>query len=143
MKIVVGSDHAGIELKDYLKDYLISIGYDVIDVGTNSTQSCDYPLYGKEAALKVANKEATYGVICCGSGIGISIAANKVKGVRCANVFCVEHAYLSRLHNNANMIAFGARFIEKNQAIEMLDKFLTTEFEGGRHTRRVDMLDNI
>lgn len=141
MMIVMGSDHAGVELKKYLREHLLNLGYEVMDVGTYTEDSCNYAEFGIKAAKKVANNEAVYGVVCCGSGIGISIAANKVRGIRCANVFCNEHARLTRLHNNANMIAFGARFIEKEQAKEMLDIFLNTEFEGGRHSQRVATLD--
>jgi len=141
MKIAIGCDHAGFELKEQLKKFLLDSNYDVMDVGCNSLDSVDYPIYGFKVGEAVANNEATYGVVVCGSGIGISIAANKVKGIRCANVFCDDHARLSRLHNNANVIAFGARFLSFEQASNMLKIFLETEFEGNRHVKRVDLLD--
>ena len=141
MKIAIGCDHAGYELKEKLKDYLTSMSYEVIDVGCHGLESVDYPTFGFKVGEAVANKEATYGVVVCGSGIGISIAANKVKGVRCANVFVEDHARLARLHNNANVIGFGARFLSFEQASNMLKIFLETEFEGNRHVKRVDLLD--
>lgn len=141
MKIAIGCDHAGYELKEQLKKYLLDCNYEVIDVGCNSLDSVDYPTYGFKVGEAVANNEATYGVVVCGSGIGISIAANKVQGIRCANVFVDDHARLARLHNNANVIAFGARFLSFEQASNMLKIFLETEFEGNRHIKRVDLLD--
>ena len=141
MRIAIGSDHAGYELKEQLKQYLLDSNYEVIDVGCNSLDSVDYPAFGFKVGEAVVNNEATYGVVVCGSGIGISIAANKVKGIRCANVFVDDHARLARLHNNANVIAFGARFLSFEQASNMLKIFLETEFEGNRHIKRVDLLD--
>ena len=141
MKIAIGSDHAGYELKEYLKTVLEKLNHEVIDVGTDSLSSCDYPVYGFKVGETINEGSATFGVVVCGSGIGISIAANKVKGIRCANVFCNEHAKLCRQHNNANVIAFGARFIGKEQAEEMLKIFLDTPFEGDRHLKRVELLD--
>lgn len=141
MKIAIGCDHAGYELKEQLKDYLVSLNHEVIDVGCHGLESVDYPTFGFKVGEAVANKEATYGVVVCGSGIGISIAANKVQGVRCANVFVEDHARLARLHNNANVIAFGARFLSFEQASNMLKIFLETEFEENRHVKRVDLLD--
>ena len=141
MRIAIGSDHAGYELKEQLKQYLLDSNYEVIDVGCNSLDSVDYPTFGFKVGEAVVNNEATYGVVVCGSGIGISIAANKVKGVRCANVFVEDHARLARLHNNANVIGFGARFLSFEQASNMLKIFLETEFEGNRHVKRVDLLD--
>ena len=141
MKIAIGCDHAGYELKEQLKDYLVGLNYEVIDVGCYGLESVDYPTFGFKVGEAVANKEATYGVVVCGSGIGISIAANKVQGVRCANAFIEDHARLARLHNNANVIGFGARFLSFEQASNMLKIFLETEFEGNRHVKRVDLLD--
>ena len=141
MRIAIGSDHAGYELKEQLKQYLLDSNYEVIDVGCNSLDSVDYPTFGFKVGEAVVNNEATYGVVVCGSGIGISIAANKVQGIRCANVFVDDHARLARLHNNANVIAFGARFLSFEQASNMLKIFLETEFEGNRHIKRVDLLD--
>ena len=141
MKIASGSDHAGYELKEQLKKYLQELNHEVLDQGCYSLDSVDYPVFGFKVGEMVAKKEVQYGVVVCGSGIGISIAANKVKGVRCANVFVDDHARLARLHNNANVIAFGARFLSFEQASNMLKIFLETEFEGNRHCKRVDLLD--
>ncbi|NLK63287.1 MAG: ribose 5-phosphate isomerase B [Fusobacteria bacterium] len=141
MKVVLAADHGGFKLKEYVKEYLENEGYDVIDIGTNSEESVDYPLYGKKAGKMVANKEADYGVIFCGTGIGISIAANKIKGIRaglCHNVFTAK---LTREHNDANILAIGGRIIGKELAIEMVKTFLNTEFEGGRHINRVNLIE--
>ena len=143
MKIAIGCDHAGYELKEKLKDYLTSMSYEVIDVGCHGLESVDYPTFGFKVGEAVANNEATYGVVVCGSGIGISIEANKVKGVRCANVFVEDHARLARLHNNANVLCMGARVIGSCLAIDILDQFLAHGFEGGRHATRVDMMMDI
>ena len=141
MTIVVGSDHAGFEHKEALKAMLVDEGYTVVDVGTHSTDRVDYPDFGVDAARLVANGSADYGVLVCGSGIGISIAANKVKGIRAANVTSVEMARLARQHNNANMVAVGERLTPLDEAKEIVNAFLTTDFEGGRHTGRVAKLD--
>ena len=141
MKIVVGSDHAGYELKEAVKQKLISEGHEVVDVGCNSTESVDYPIYGKAVGRAVVSGEAERGIAICGSGIGISIACNKVKGVRCALCTSVEMAEMSRRHNNANVIAMGARMISQELAFEMIDKWLETDFEGGKHLRRINMLE--
>lgn len=141
MKVVLAADHGGFKLKEYVKEYLENEGYDIIDIGTNSEESVDYPLYGKKAGKMVANKEADYGVIFCGTGIGISIAANKIKGIRaglCHNVFTAK---LTREHNDANILAIGGRIIGKELAIEMVKTFLNTEFEGGRHINRVNLIE--
>lgn len=140
MKIVIGCDHAGFPLKEELKSYLLSKEVEVIDCGCDSLDSVHYPLYGYAVGEKVMEL-GCFGIVVCGSGIGISIAANKVKGIRCANVNSVELAKLSRQHNNANVIGFGARFINKEEAIEMLEAFLNTPFDGGRHQIRTEMLD--
>ena len=141
MTIVVGSDHAGFEHKEALKAMLVGEGYTVVDVGADSPERVDYPDYGVAAAELVANGSADYGVLVCGSGIGISIAANKVKGIRAANVTSVEMAQLARQHNNANMVAVGERLTSLDEAKEIVKAFLTTDFEGGRHTGRVAKLD--
>ena len=142
-KIIIGCDHAGYELKEKLKDYLTSMSYEVIDVGCHGLESVDYPTFGFKVGEAVANNEATYGVVVCGSGIGISIAANKVKGVRCANVFVEDHARLARLHNNANVIAFGARIVGSELAKDIVKAYLEAEFMGGRHQMRVDMISDL
>ena len=141
MTIVVGSDHAGFEHKEALKTMLVDEGYTVVDVGTHSPDRVDYPDFGVDAARLVASGSADYGVLVCGSGIGISIAANKVKGVRAANVTSVEMAQLARQHNNANMVAVGERLTSLDDAKAIVHAFLTTEFEGGRHEGRVAKLD--
>lgn len=143
MKIFIGSDHAGYSLKEEIKNYLQEKGHEVLDHGANSaTESVDYPKYGHMVAKSVVADGSTLGVLVCGSGIGISIAANKVEGARAALCHSVELAKLARQHNNANMISIGARFTESKLAFEMVDAFLTTEFEGGRHQTRVDMIED-
>lgn len=141
MKIVFAADHGGVHLKDALAAYAKELGYEVLDLGTHGEESVDYPAYGKRAAEAVVAGEAERGVVCCGSGIGISIAANKVKGARCALVSEPYAAAMSRRHNNANLIAFGGRFVGVDLAKAALEAFLNTEFEGGRHARRVDALE--
>ncbi len=141
MKISIGSDHAGFELKDHIIGFLKDLGHEVIDEGTNGPESVDYPDFGKKVGERVANKEADYGIVICGSGIGISIAANRVHGVRCALVNEPLSAKLSRTHNNANVVAFGARLIGRDMAEEIVRVFLSTDFEGGRHQKRVEKLD--
>ena len=142
MKIVIGCDHAGFPLKEEVKQKLLKEGHKIIDVGTNSAESVDYPIYGRAVGEAVANGEAERGIAICGSGIGISIACNKVKGVRCALCTSVEMAEMSRRHNNANVIAMGARMIDKELAFQMIDTWLTTDFEGGKHLRRINMLED-
>lgn len=142
MKIVIGCDHAGFPLKEEVKQKLLNEGHEIIDVGCNSTESVDYPIYGRAVGEAVANGEAERGIAICGSGIGISIACNKVKGIRCALCTSVEMAEMCRRHNNANVIAMGARMIEKELAFQMVDTWLTTEFEGGKHLRRINMLED-
>lgn len=142
MKIAVGSDHAGYAIKEVVKEYLNkTLGYEVIDVGTNSEESVDYPTFGIAAAKKVANKEADFGIVICGSGIGIGIAANKVPGIRCALVTDEEMACLTRMHNDANMISLPGRFIESKKAKAIVKKFLETKFDGGRHQQRIDLIE--
>lgn len=143
MKIGIASDHGGFELKEYLKEYLKRSGIEVSDFGTNSEEPVDYPIYGERCARAVANGEVERGVVCCGTGIGISIAANKVAGIRCALCTDDNMARLSRQHNNANMLALGGRITSNEEAQKILDAWLITEFEGGRHQRRIDMIDNI
>ncbi len=141
MIIAMGSDHAGYNLKEEIKAYLLEKGHTVKDCGTNSTESCDYPVFGRAAAEVVREEEAERAIVICGSGIGISIAANKVSGIRCA--LCSEplSAELSRKHNNANALAMGARLIGSDMAKRIVDVFLSTEFEGGRHQRRIDKIE--
>ena len=141
MKISFCCDHGGFIAKEAVFNYLKSKGHEVVDFGTFSDESCDYPDYAYPTAEAVGKGECDFGILICGTGIGMSICANKVKGVRCANVFVDDHARLARLHNNANVIAFGARFLSFEQASNMLKIFLETEFEGNRHCKRVDLLD--
>ena len=143
MKISMGSDHGGYALKERIKAYLTEKGHEVIDCGTDSTASCDYPVFGEAAARKVASGECERGIVICTTGIGISMAANKVRGVRCA--LCSEpySAEMTRRHNDANMLAMGAAMIGPMMAERITDVFLTTEFEGGRHARRVGLVDSI
>ena len=141
MKIACGADHGGVDLKDALKVYLEEKGIEVVDFGTTGHESVDYPEYGHKVAQAVANKEADFGLVCCGSGIGISIAANKVKGVRCVRAHDPYSAEMSRRHNNCNVIAMGGRFLGLDMAKKCLDIFLEIEFEGGRHSRRVDAIE--
>jgi ribose 5-phosphate isomerase B len=143
MKIVIASDHGGFELKEAIKDHLIKKGYSIEDIGVYSTESVDYPEYGKKAALMVANKEVDRGIIVCGTGIGISIAANKVKGIRCALCTNEYMAKMSRLHNNANVLALGGRVIGTGLALDIVDVWLSTEFEGGRHENRINKIMEI
>lgn len=140
-KIGVGSDHAGVNLKNKIAEFLKEKGYEVTDYGTHSTESCDYPVYAKAVAKSVANSENERGIICCGSGIGVSIAANKVKGVRAVLAHEPYSAMLSRLHNDANVLCLGERITGESLALDIVETWLHSEYEGGRHQRRVDMLD--
>ena len=142
MKIAIGSDHAGYTYKQEIKKFLREKGITVIDVGTNSIESCDYPIFGREAALKVANGDADFGILVCSSGEGIAIAANKVKGIRAGIAYNDDVARLIRQHNNANMIAFGATFMKLPDVLNRIEIFLKTPFEGGRHERRVNEIEN-
>jgi len=143
MKIVLASDHGGFQLKETIKEHLIKSGYNITDIGAYNTDSVDYPDYGKRAAEMVANREFNRGIIICGTGIGISIAANKVKGIRCALCTNEFMAKLSRMHNDANMLALGERVLGKGVALDIVDIWLSTEFEGGRHGDRVKKLMEI
>ena len=141
MKVVIASDHAGFAYKNEIKNYLKGKGIQVIDVGTNSIESCDYPIFAHEAANKVAQGDAEFGILVCSSGEGIAIAANKVKGVRAGIAYNDDVARLMRQHNNANMIAFGATFMKLPDVLRRIDIFLKTPFEGGRHERRVGEIE--
>ena len=143
MKIAMGSDHGGFALKQHLKTYLENKGCLVEDCGTDSTQSCDYPDFGRWAAEAVASGRCERGIVICTTGIGISISANKVRGIRCA--LCSEplSAEMTRRHNDANMLALGGGMIGPNMAERIVDVFLSTAFEGGRHQRRVDKVMSI
>jgi ribose 5-phosphate isomerase B len=143
MKIVVGSDHAAYELKEAIKEKLIGEGHEVIDVGCDSTESVDYPKYGHAVGRAVASGEAERGIAVCGSGIGISIACNKVPGIRAALCTSVEMAEMCRRHNNANVVCMGARMISQDLAFDIVDKWMTTEFEAGKHLRRINEIEDI
>ena len=143
MLIAIASDHGGFKLKETIRKYLAERGEKVVDLGTSSEDSVDYPVYGKACAEAVASGKAERGIVVCGTGIGISIAANKVKGIRCGLCTSVEMAELTRKHNNANILALGGRTTEPELALEIVKTFLDTECEGGRHKRRTDMLDEM
>lgn len=138
MNLAIAADHAGVDLKSALKASLEASGHTVMDYGTNSAESVDYPDYAAPVARAVASGEADRGILICGSGVGMSIAANKVRGVRAALGVSPEEVALIRQHNDANILTLGARFLDAAQAQELVRVFLETPFEGGRHTRRVE-----
>ena len=141
MKLVIGNDHAGVDLKNTIKEHLRKQGYEVINVGTDTLDSVDYPDIARKVSEVVLDGKAQYGILICGTGIGISISANKVEGIRAALVYNEFTARLSRLHNDANIIALGARVIGDELAKACVDTFIATEFEGGRHARRVGKIE--
>ena len=143
MKIAIGSDHAGLDLKNHIKGYLESKGFEVTDCGTYTPDSCNYPEFGEKVALLVKSGEAEKGVLVCGTGVGISIAANKVHGIRA--VVCSEpySAEMAVRHNNANIVSFGARVIGAATAESIVDAFFGAEYEGQRHAKRVEMISEI
>ena len=140
MKIAFGCDHGGYDLKEDVLAFLKSRDIEVLDFGTHSTASVDYPNYGRAVGEAVQSKEADLGIIICGTGIGISLAANKVEGVRAAVVSDTFSARMARMHNNANVLAFGSRVVGKGLAIDLVKAWLDSSFEGGRHKRRVDKI---
>ena len=142
-RIAIGSDHAGFLVKEAIRKYLEAAGYAVDDQGTSSEESVDYPDYGKAVGERVASKHADLGIAVCGSGIGISIAANKVPGIRAALAHDVTTARLAREHNDANVLALGGRIVTTEAAVEMVKTFLTTAYLGGRHQRRVEKITEI
>ena len=143
MKIALGSDHGGYALKCDIIKLLEAKGYDYQDFGCYSLESCDYPEFGEAAARAVASGECEYGIVICTTGIGISIAANKVAGIRCAHCADSLEAEMTRRHNDANILALGARVVGHGLALKIVETFLDTEFEGGRHARRVDIISAI
>lgn len=143
MKIGLASDHGGFELKEEIKKYLEGKNIDFIDYGTNSKDSVDYPEYGRKLGEKVMEKEVDRGIAICGTGIGISISANKVKGIRAALCGDTFSARMSREHNNSNILALGERVTGRGLALDIVDIWLETEFEGGRHERRVKKISDI
>ncbi len=143
MKLAVGSDHGGYALKTFILKYLTEKGYECVDYGCDSPERCDYPVYGERVARAVASGECALGVLICGTGIGISLAANRVPGIRAAVCSEPYSAQLTREHNNANIICFGARVVGEGTAMTIVDAFLSAKFQGGRHAERVAMLDDI
>ena len=151
MKIAIGNDHVALELKNHIVTSLEfksqqidkEKGYEIVNFGTDSSERCDYPVYGKKVAEAVASGKCERGILICGTGIGISLAANKVKGIRAAVCSEAYSARLTRLHNNANIIAFGAKVVGTATAEMIVDEFLNNEYEGGRHQRRIDMITAI
>ncbi|MCM1533987.1 MAG: ribose 5-phosphate isomerase B [Corallococcus sp.] len=142
MKIALASDHGGLQLKNHIKNFLVENGYDVEDFGTYTTDRCDYPDFARKAALSVADGECDRGVICCTTGIGVSMVANKVKNVRCALCLNEDMAVMTRKHNDANVIALGQKYVSESLAQDIVTAFLTTDFEGGRHAVRVNKIEN-
>ncbi len=143
MKIAIGADHAGFALKEKLREKLIADGHQVQDAGTNSLESTDYPDFAARVGREVASGAADRGILVCSSGVGMSIAANKIAGVRAVLGTVEEEVRLSRSHNNANVLAIGAKFTPEEEAGRFLDTFLATDFEGGRHARRVDKITEL
>ena len=143
MRIAIGNDHTAVDLKNHICAYLRAKGYEIVNYGTDSTDRCHYPVYGKRVADAVAKGECDRGILICGTGIGISLAANKVKGIRAAVCSEPYSARLTRAHNDANIVAFGARVVGEAVAEMICDEFLTTEYESGRHQTRIDMICDI
>ena len=143
MKIALGCDHGGYELKQFIMKTLEKLGYEYEDFGCYSLESCDYPDFGAAAARAVAEGKCDRGIVICTTGIGISIAANKIKGIRCAHCADCLEAEMTRRHNDANILAMGARVLGTGLALKIVDTFLTTDFEGGRHARRVALISDI
>ena len=136
-KICISSDHAGYKIKEFIKEELVSLGISIIDLGPFSEKSVDYPDYAKRVSKRVAAKTSDIGILVCGSGTGMAITANKTKGIRAAVGYNIKSTQLSRQHNNANIIAIGARLIKKNLSLKLVELFLKTKFEGGRHLKRI------
>ena len=140
MKIAMGADHGGYSLKEVVKKHLVEAGHEVLDLGTHDTESCNYPVYAEKVAYAVADKDADLGVLICGTGIGMSIAANKVKGIRAAAVSDCFTAQATREHNDSNIICLGERIVGPGLAMRIVDTWLEASFQGGRHQTRVDMI---
>ncbi len=140
-KIIIGSDHAGFNLKNKLIQFIENKGIEIDDAGTYSTESCDYPKIAKEVAEKISSKEYEKGILVCGTGIGMSIAANKIKGIRAAVVSDTCSAKMSRMHNNSNILCLGERIVGEELAKDITEIWLNTDFLGERHARRVDMIE--
>ena len=136
-KVCIASDHAGFNLKENIKDFLINKNISIIDLGPTNNNSVDYPDFAKKVANRIRLKKSDIGILVCGSGTGMAMAANKSKGIRAAVCYNISSTRLSRLHNNANIIALGSRLVKKNLLLKLLKVFLNTKFEGGRHLRRI------
>jgi ribose 5-phosphate isomerase B len=143
LRIHIGSDHAGYRLKEVIEHHLIDQGHDVTDVGADSEESVDYPLFARAVGLAVGMGEADAGILVCGTGLGMSIAANKVRGIRAVQVTDPEFAEMTRRHNDANVLALAGRYTDDETAKKIVDVFLNTPFEGGRHMRRLDQISDI
>ena len=143
MKIAMASDHGGLDLKNRVKQYLEECGHQVVDFGTYTADSCDYPDFARPCAEAVANGSCERGIVVCTTGIGVSIVANKVKGVRCALCTNSDMATMTRRHNNANVLAMGQRYVDFDTAKQIVKAFLSTPFDGGRHQRRVDNIETL
>lgn len=143
MKVAIGNDHAATDLKMEVMEYVKSLGHEVINFGTDGHESCNYPEFGEKVGRAVANKEADCGILICGTGVGISLAANKVKGIRCGVCSDTTTAHLIKEHNNANVIAMGARIVGSELAKDIVKAYLEAEFMGGRHQTRIDMIHEI
>jgi ribose 5-phosphate isomerase B len=143
MKIAIGNDHSAVEMKNVISEYVRGMGHEVVNFGTDSEESCNYPEYGEKVGRAVASGEYDCGILICGTGVGISLAANKVNGVRAAVCSDTTTAHLVKEHNNANIIAFGARIVGQELAKDIVKAYLEAEFQGGRHATRVDMIMEI
>ena len=141
MKIAIASDHGGFELKEKIYNYLLDKGYDIENFGTDSTESCDYPVFAKKVCNAILENKFDKGILICGTGIGMSIMANRFKGIRAACLSDKYSAQMTRKHNDSNVLCFGARVIDEPLAKEIVDIWLETEYEAGRHQKRIDMLD--
>lgn len=143
MKIAMAADHGGYELKNTLKEYLEAKGHSITDLGTNSSESVDYPDYAALCCKEITGGHADFGILVCGTGVGISIAANKIRGIRCGMCYSPEVAALVKQHNNANVIALGGRTTDPETAKKIVDAYMSADFEGGRHTRRIDKITEL
>ena len=143
MKVAIGNDHTAVDLKMEVMEFVKSLGHEVLNLGTDNTESCHYPVYGEKVGRAVAAGEADCGILICGTGVGISLAANKIKGIRCGVCSDTTTAHLIKEHNNANIIAFGARIVGNEQAKDIVKSYLEAEFMGGRQQTRIDMIHEI
>ena len=143
MKIAIGADHGGYKLKEEIKKYLDELEIKFVDLGTNSEERVDYPIIAKQVCESVQSKDADFGIVICKTGYGMAIVANKFKGIRCAACYNQESAKFAKLHNNINVLALGAEYVSSNEAICILRMIFATEFEGGRHNERLNMIKEI